>query len=159
MILEKLSVDTLFHGNIDVPGAKSAAELIESMLKSSGGGGLPKKKQYYQLVSKLPPSKEPIIVTLPSKDAESRNTAVEVYFQVGKDNIMDRVIIDMLVHLMNEPLYNQLRTKEQFGYRVHCDSRWSVGVMGIKFIVVTAVKSAVSLFVFCLLGPGLSCNW
>jgi len=141
-ILENVSVEALFHGNVDIPGAKKAAALIENMLKSSGGGVLPKKKHYYQFVSKLPTSKEPVIITVPSKDAESRNTAVEVYFQVGKDNIMDRVIIDMLVHLMNEPLYNQLRTKEQFGYRVHVDSRWSVGVMGFKFSVVTAVKSA-----------------
>ena len=145
-ILDKLSIEALFHGNVDVPGAKAAADLIEGMLKTSEGSSLPKKKQFYQFVAKIKPAKSPIVVTLPSKDAESRNTAVEVYFQVGKDNIVERVIIDLLSHLMNEPLYNQLRTKEQFGYRVHCSPRWSAGVMGIKFSVTTAVKSAVSRF-------------
>jgi nardilysin len=108
------------------------------------GGVLSNKKFYYQFVAKIPLSTEPLLVTVPSKDLESGNTAVEVYFQVGKDNIADRVVIDMLVHLMVEPLYSQLRTKEQYGYRVSCDSRWTVGVMGMKFVVVTAVKSAVS---------------
>ena len=152
-ILEKLSIEALFHGNIDVRGAKAAADLIEGMLKTSGGSSLPKKKQFYQFVTKIKPAKRPIVVTLPSKDAESRNTAVEVYFQVGKDNIVERVIIDLLSHLMNEPLYNQLRTKEQFGYRVHCSPRWSAGVMGVKFSVTTAVKSAVSIFSFLSLFP------
>lgn len=144
IVLENISTEALFHGNVDAMSAKAAADLIEDLVKRSGGGFLPKKKFYYQFVSKLPPSEEPILVTVPSKDIGSGNTAVEVYFQVGKDTIQERVIIDMLVHLMHEPLYNQLRTKEQYGYRVSCDSRWTVGVMGMKFVVVTASKSAVS---------------
>lgn len=143
VVLENVSIQALFHGNVDLSEAKEAADLIESMVKGSKGGILPKKKLYYQYVSKLPEVAEPTVVTAPSRDLESGNTAVEVYFQVGKDNILDRVLIDMLVHLMAEPLYNQLRTKEQFGYRVSCDSRWTVGVMGMKFVVVTATKSAV----------------
>lgn len=115
-------------------------------MAAPGGGVLPKKKFYYQFVAKIPLRTEPLLVTVPSKDLESGNTAVEVYFQVGKDNIMDRVVIDMLIHLMEEPLYSQLRTQEQYGYRVSCDSRWTVGVMGMKFVVVTAVKSAVSVW-------------
>ena len=142
-VLEDLSVQALFHGNVDLKEANCAADMIEAALKASPGGFLPKKKLYYQYVAKLPLSETPLLITAPSKDLESGNTAVEVYFQVGKDNILDRVLIDMLVHLMNEPLYNQLRTKEQFGYRVSCDSRWTVGVMGLKFVVVTATKSAV----------------
>lgn len=144
IVLENLSVQAFFHGNVDVKEANSAADLIESLMKASRGGTLPKKKLYYQYVAKLPLSALPMLVTAPSKDVENGNTAVEVYFQVGKDNILDRVLIDMLIHLMHEPLYNQLRTKEQFGYRVSCDSRWTVGVMGMKFVVVTATKSAVS---------------
>jgi nardilysin len=143
-VLENLSAQALFHGNVDKKEANSAADLIESMMKASPGGVLQKKKYYYQYVAKIPEATTPIVVTAPSRDEENGNTAVEVYFQVGKDNIVDRVLIDMLIHLMAEPLYNQLRTKEQFGYRVSCDSRWTVGVMGMKFVVVTATKSAVS---------------
>lgn len=107
------------------------------MLKSSKGGCLPKNEQFHQVVAKLPLAKNPISVVLPSKDAESRNTAVEVYFQVGMDDIVDRVIIDLLSHLMNEPLYNQLRTKEQVS-----------GKLRQNIFSVTALFHA-SLTVFC----------
>jgi secreted Zn-dependent insulinase-like peptidase len=145
-LLENISCHVLFHGNVDVASADAAADLLEGLMTASGGGVLPKKKFYYQFVAKIPLSTEPLLVTVPPKDLESGNTAVEVYFQVGKDNMMDRVVIDMLIHLMAEPLYSQLRTQEQYGYRVSCDSRWTVGVMGMKFVVVTAVKSAVSVW-------------
>ena len=112
-VLENLSIEAFFHGNIVVAEARAAADMIEKMLKSTKGDSLPKAKQYYQHVAKLPLAKNPYTIALPSKDTESRNTAVEVYFQVGKDSIVERVIIDLLSHLMNEPLYNQLRTKEQ----------------------------------------------
>lgn len=141
-VVQNLSIHALFHGNVDSSEAKAAANLIEGMLKDSVGSVLPKKKFYYQYVSQVPFVQTPILVTLPSKDLESGNTAVEVYFQVGKDNILDRVVMDMLIHLMEEPLYDQLRTKEQFGYRVSCDTRWTSGVMGMKFAVVTSTKSA-----------------
>ena len=151
LVLEDVSLEALYHGNIDLPEAKMVAELIEGMVTSSGCGALPRKKLFYQYVSKLPLSEKPVLVCAPSKDLESGNTAVEIYFQIGKDSLADRVIIDMLIQLMNEPLYTQLRTKESYGYRVSCDSRWSVGVMGIKFIVVTASKSAVRLLCLVLI--------
>ena len=145
-ILDKIRVEALYHGNVDESDAKNAKELIESLMESSGGSGaLPRMKFYSQKVSQLPQASAPIYVTVPSKDLESGNTAVEAYFQVGKDSIVDRVIIDMLVQLMSEPLYTQVRTKDQFGYRVSCDSRWTLGIMGFKFVIVTASKSAVSL--------------
>jgi len=49
----------------------------------------------------------------------------------------------MLVQLMAEPLFDQIRTKDQFGYSVSCDSRWTHGVMGIYFSIATVSKSAV----------------
>lgn len=158
-IMDKLSADVLFHGNVSKAEAEAAAELIESMVKSSGGSGmLPRKDFYIQSVSQVPVSNKPILVTVPSKDLESCNTAVEMYFQVGKDNVVERVIIDMLIQLMQEPLYTQVRTKDQFGYRVSCDSRWTEGIMGFKFVIVTASKSAVSSYIYFFSGLNCVCN-
>ena len=39
----------------------------------------------------------------------------------------------------------QLRTKEQFGYQVSCGARWTAGIIGMSFRVVSAAKSAVRI--------------
>lgn len=155
-ILDKLAVEALYHGNADKSDAEHAKQLILDMLNKSGStNGLARKNYPSQSVLIIPfpkssePSSElpssspsPWNLTVPSKDPDEPNTAVEVYIQVGKDKLEDRVLIDLLVHMMDEPLYDQLRTKEQFGYHVSIASRWTHGVMGICVQVVTATHAA-----------------
>jgi nardilysin len=142
-ILEKVCVEALFHGNVSLEDAERAKKLITESLGNQAGG-LPKKKYPAQLVTKIPLTQDYRVIVLPGKDPKEANTAVEVYVQVGKDNITERVIIDLLTHMMYEPFYDIVRTKSQFGYHVSCDSRWTDGVMGIHFQIVTDTKSAVS---------------
>jgi len=144
-ILDSFAIEALYHGNVDQSDAIEAKDLILKLVDESGvGGGLPKKKFPKEQVIKIPPTKSQAAVTLtvPSLDPTEPNTAVEVYFQMGKDNLEERVLIDLLSHMMYEPVYDQLRTKDQFGYIVSCDSRWTSGIMGIHFRVVTSTKTA-----------------
>jgi nardilysin len=113
------------------------------LLQNEGGGvGLPRKKHPQQFVLQLPQSEFGRTLRCPAKDPTDENTAVEVYFQVGKDNTQDRVMVDLLMEMIYEPLYDQIRTKDQFGYDVSCDSRWTNGVIGMQFQVVTSSKTA-----------------
>lgn len=140
-ILEVLAIEALYHGNVDQSDAVNAKNLILKLVDESGGGVLSKKKYPAEPVIKIPLS-EPRTVILPSKNTTEPNTAVEVYFQIGKDCIEERVVNDLLSHMMEESFYDQLRTKDQFGYEVSCGTRWTNGVMGIQFRVVTSTKSA-----------------
>lgn len=40
-----------------------------------------------------------------------RNSALEAYWQLGKDCVEERVCVQMLEQVMDEPLYDRLRTK------------------------------------------------
>jgi secreted Zn-dependent insulinase-like peptidase len=51
-------------------------------------------------------------------------------------------MIDLLVHMMDEPLYDRLRTQEQLGYHVGIDARWTHGIMGLCVQIVTATHAA-----------------
>jgi len=141
-ILETMSMEAFFHGNLTDSDAHAATKLISGLISESGGGGLPKKKRPKFPVLKVPPSTSHHLITVPSKDLSDPNTGIEVYFQIGPDNLRDRVMTDLLSHILYEPLYDQLRTRDQFGYTVSTDSRWTYGVMGVHFRVVTATKSA-----------------
>lgn len=144
-IWEAYSVEALLHGNADRSDANAAKDLLSGILETTGGAILPRKKYPAQSVLRIPAVDVSIPLLLPSRDPEEPNTACDVYIQVGKDNLRDRVMLDLLMHIINEPLFDQIRTKDQFGYDVYCDVRWSYGIIGCVFHVTTNSKSAVDV--------------
>lgn len=136
-------MEAFYHGNCDINDAKKASEIIlGAMTSNCNHMGIPKKKIPAKLVVKTPLVVGQHSVTVPTLDPQDPNTAVEVYFQMGKDKLMNRVLVDMLVQVLDEPLFCQLRTHEGFGYEVSCSARWTYGIIGMSFKVVTASKSA-----------------
>lgn len=137
-VMSKVSAECLYHGNFDTKDAEDAKTMllhITGALKA-----VPKKNVPKQEVLVTPPISRCIVT--PTIDPQDPNTAIEVYFQCGKDDIIDRVTVDLLVEIMYEPLFDRVRTKEQFGYQVSCGSRWTYGVIGVCFKIVTNCKSA-----------------
>jgi secreted Zn-dependent insulinase-like peptidase len=113
-ILAKLSIESLYHGNFDQADVNAAKNVI--LEATTGMQAMQKKHVPKQEVLIIPRNVSQKLI-VPSIDPKEPNTAVEVYFQCGKDDINDRVVTDLLTQLMYEPLYDQLRTKEQFGYQ------------------------------------------
>lgn len=143
-LLRQVNVEALYYGNVSLSDAKEAEQLIHRSITSPDSTILPKKKVSLQQVIKLPRTHENPIIIAPTKDTNEPNTAVEMYFQFGTDGTRKRVLVDLLEHIIYEPLFDSLRTKEQFGYQVSAEIRWTYGVIGMSFRVVTACKSAVS---------------
>lgn len=145
-LLQRVSVEALYYGNCKKSDAVMASKIIQETIFESGCEALPKQKYPSQLVLKLPFSSAQITyeqaVISPSLDPQEPNTAVEIYFQIGKDNVKDRVLVDLLCEIIHEPFFDRIRTKEQFGYEVFCAPRWTHGVIGISFKIVTASRSA-----------------
>ena len=163
--LQKISVEAYYHGNVCREDADEAAEMISEAL-TIHHRGLPKKKMPSKLIIKAKDMVDHHIITSPTVDPKDPNTSgkvivamdifyaltslanffscftVEVYFQIGKDDLTNRVLTDMLERILDEPFYNELRTKEQFGYAVSCGARWTFGVLGMSFKVTTACKTA-----------------
>ncbi|PQM40259.1 nardilysin-like [Prunus yedoensis var. nudiflora] len=54
-------------------------------------------------------------------------------------------VIDLLIEIIREPLFNQLRTKEQLGYIVECGPRITYRVFGFIFYVQSSEYSPVYL--------------
>ena len=109
-LLGKVSIEALYHGNVDEKDAEAAKTLVSEVVR--GLDKMPHKHHPEERVLMIPHHMKASPVVVPTLDLNEPNTAVEIYFQVGRDNISDRVLIDILVQMMYEPLYNQLRTKE-----------------------------------------------
>ncbi|KAL6431065.1 hypothetical protein ACFW04_007066 [Cataglyphis niger] len=70
-------------------------------------------------------------------DKTDVNSTVANHYQVGIKSIELSVLIELLILIMEEPLFNQLRTKEQLGYDVCCITQNVYGILGYSIIVQT----------------------
>ncbi|XP_012270800.1 nardilysin isoform X2 [Orussus abietinus] len=68
------------------------------------------------------------------------NSIVTNYYQSGPADIRTSIIIDLILMIMEEPLFNQLRTQEQLGYDVSCTLRDTFGILGYSITVCTPVE-------------------
>lgn len=64
-----------------------------------------------------------------------KNSVLKNYYQVGKATIHNECLSELLVSVINEPLFNTLRSHEQLGYGVSCTLRKNCGVLGITITV------------------------
>ena len=111
-MLRQVSIDALLHGNVTLSDAKKAELILQNAITSPTSSDLPRDQYPQETLIQLPLSSgESYIITAPTKDATESNTAVEVYFQISKDDIKKRVLVDLLEHMLYEPLYDQVRPK------------------------------------------------
>ncbi|KAG7303562.1 hypothetical protein JYU34_012091 [Plutella xylostella] len=74
-----------------------------------------------------------------SLNPHSTNSIVTDYYQAGTSNPKDTAILEVLMMLMEEPVFDALRTKEQLGYSVFSMMRYTFGVLGFSVTVNTQV--------------------
>ncbi|XP_033221743.1 nardilysin-like [Belonocnema kinseyi] len=70
-------------------------------------------------------------------NSSDANSVVTNYYQSATSSIKLSVIIELLLMIMEEPLFNQLRTLEQLGYNVFCLMRDTFGILGYSITVCT----------------------
>ncbi|OQR83495.1 nardilysin [Achlya hypogyna] len=88
-----------------------------------------------------------------SDNAAEVNSVVEWYYQFGNHTVATLALADLLEQMMQEPLFDTLRTKQQLGYEVSCTVRVTHGVLGFGLKVVSAstptaaIDTAIAAFV------------
>ena len=111
-MLRQVSIDALLHGNVTLSDATKAELMLQNAITSPASSVLPREQYPQETLIQIPlSSDDSYIITAPTKDATESNTAVEVYFQISKDDVKKRVLVDLLEHMLYEPLYDQVRPK------------------------------------------------
>jgi len=72
-----------------------------------------------------------------SLDTQDANTLVTNYYQAGPGNLRDHAVLETIVMMMEEPVFDTLRTQEQLGYHVTITLRNTHGVLGMSVTVNT----------------------
>eukprot|EP00302_Diacronema_sp_CCMP2436_P019842 CAMPEP_0179961796 /NCGR_PEP_ID=MMETSP0983-20121128/29882_1 /TAXON_ID=483367 /ORGANISM="non described non described, Strain CCMP 2436" /LENGTH=459 /DNA_ID=CAMNT_0021874271 /DNA_START=565 /DNA_END=1945 /DNA_ORIENTATION=- len=90
----------------------------------------------------LPAGPSHFVMQLAGKNPGDANSAIELYWQIGAWSAKVAASVSLLEHLMYEPLFDQLRTKQQLGYTVGCSTRSTHGQLGFVIRIVSATHSA-----------------
>lgn len=131
-LLERFFVEALVHGNATVEDAtnfhQTVAKGIPSPTKPFDNDDVP-----YPRVVALEKRKE-YIYRFAEYNKENTNSCVENLFQIGSVDFKTNAVLSFLMHIIQEPAFNELRTNEQLGYIVHS----SIKTMGsnIKYIII-----------------------
>ena len=151
-------VHGLVHGN---QTEKEAQELAFSFLYKSGlvekdiNNGTEATNCSYLSphVSRIVclPSDISINIRMPTENSKEKNSVIEVYFQGSGNNVAhcpwnkELAIARVLNSLLDEPCFDTLRTKEQLGYTVECSYKFTAGVVGFFFSIISSTHTTVYL--------------
>ncbi|KAF9670932.1 hypothetical protein SADUNF_Sadunf13G0120600 [Salix dunnii] len=141
----QLYIEALCHGNLLEEEAINLSNIIRNNLSIQP---LPVNMRHEEHVICLPSSAN-LVRDVNVKNKSETNSVVELYFQiepeVGLDSIKLKALADLFDEIVEEPLFNQLRTKEQLGYVVQCSPRLTYRINGFCFIVQSSKYNPVYL--------------
>jgi len=128
----QLYVESLFQGNITKEEAKSYQEYLYSALSF--------KPLLQQDQPKLNTLKLPVgrtVVRHNGFNTNDPNTSIQNYYQIGEITLEKMVMADIIDHIMDEPIFDILRTQWQLGYTVYSEVHDTKGVIGFSVTILT----------------------
>ncbi|CAH2093913.1 unnamed protein product [Euphydryas editha] len=133
-LLDKLYVQVLIQGNM---AWDEAIKISENVLDTIKWEPLAENEFPEIKVHQLPLGERTARVA--SLNCASTNSIVTNYYQGGAASPLDTATLEVVMMLMEEPVFDVLRTKEQLGYSVFSMMRYTFGVLGFSVTVNTQV--------------------
>ncbi|XP_077297857.1 insulin-degrading enzyme-like isoform X2 [Arctopsyche grandis] len=130
-LLAKVHVECFVHGNASKKKAMELASIVDQKLPKNI---IPLLPQQLILTREIQLEKGSHY-RLEIDHTVHRCSCALLYFQCGLQSTISNILIEMLLHILSEPCFNILRTKEQLGYIVFSGIRRSNGVQGIRLLV------------------------
>ena len=145
-ILSRSCGQALVMGNIDETGANEFVNLVEAAFSFKP---LPKFER-----SRRRPVELPITnninnygnrISRLEPNTNDENSAAAFYFQLPSRKIEDYLLMEILADAIEQPFYNDLRTKQQLGYIVYSGVRAREGIYSLAFIAQSSLIDGAEL--------------
>ncbi|CAN1266237.1 At1g06900 [Linum perenne] len=134
----QLYIEGLCHGNLLEEEALGIANIFKSNFPVQP---LPVNMRHKEYIICLPAGAN-LVRDVNVKNKSETNSVVELYFQIepeeGSEAFKLKALIDLFDEIVQEPFFNQLRTKEQLGYVVQCSPRVTYRINGFCYVVQSA---------------------
>ncbi|XP_023307917.2 nardilysin-like [Lucilia cuprina] len=127
---QEMYVQALIQGNLE---QKSALKIMDTVMEQLNCGEIKERSLMDDRGIEIPLGSHKILCrNLNPKDC---NTIVANYYQIGPRSLRNECILDLLMMILEAPLYNVLRTQQQLGYSVSCFTHIHHGIMGFYIYV------------------------
>ena len=132
-VWEQAHVETLMIGNLSDDEARSVGESVRSCLPGIAieEGAWPETR-----IASVPMGAH--LFSVKAINDDETNNVVCYYFQLGESTWRGRAFIILMQSLMQEKLFDQLRTKETLGYSVSCSFDSTHEILGYRVAVESA---------------------
>ncbi|XP_031249701.1 nardilysin-like [Pistacia vera] len=134
-LLSQLFIEGICHGNLLEDEAIHISNIFKSNFLVKP---IPVEMRHQEHVICLP-SGANLVRDVSVKNKCETNSVVELYFQIEQENGIESIklkaLVDLFDEIVEEPCFNQLRTKEQLGYVVESSPRITYRVFGFCFCV------------------------
>lgn len=131
MYKEDLFVQVLVQGNVTEDEARDIyGEISGCFIKPGGQCDL---KVPETRCNQVPEGEK--VIRVEGFNKQDANTLVTNYYQMGPSSLRDHVYLEVGSMLMEEPVFDILRTKEQLGYSVFSMLRNTYGITGLSVTV------------------------
>ncbi|CRK86954.1 CLUMA_CG000770, isoform A [Clunio marinus] len=122
--LKQLNIQILVQGNVTKAKAMSIVEMVKKNLPCEDVSEKIESRTY-----KIPSGNNTLCVK--SMLPNDKNSTITKYIQLGESTIRLQCLIEFVEKIMEEPLFDILRTQEQLGYSVSCSHRCNHGILGL----------------------------
>lgn len=128
--LKQLKIQILVQGNINEATAVQVANCVMTNLNCSA---IDKGAKIESRAYKIPQGSN--VLCVKSMLPNDKNSTTTNYIQIGTSTVRLQCLIEFIEKIMEEPLFDILRTQEQFGYSVSCSHRFNYGILGLSVTV------------------------
>lgn len=144
-LLSQLYIEGLCHGNLLEEEVIKISNILQSNFPVQPIPAEMRHKEYIMCLD----SGADLVRDLRVKNKLETNSVIEVYFQIEPEVLPEatklKALADLFDEIVDEPLFNQLRTKEQLGYVVDCGPRVTYRILGFCFRVQSSEYNPVYL--------------
>ncbi|ETO62175.1 hypothetical protein F444_19897, partial [Phytophthora nicotianae P1976] len=140
-LFRQVFCDILLYGNLNLSEAMDLAGVIVDQVRAPRALSMPSSKKYWIGRQVKLSSGVHTIYKRVHPNPDNANCAVNCIYQIGVENCMDRAKLALFSQIVDEPLFDQLRTKEQLGYTVYSTPCRGNGVQSFKIVVQSNVAS------------------
>ncbi|XP_050307401.1 nardilysin [Anthonomus grandis grandis] len=139
---KSLYVKALVQGNVD---ETTAIKTVKDFVKTLNFSKLSQEERPQYQVVRLDKGEK--CCRMKGFSENDTNSIITNYYQSDHYNIENSVILDLILMVIEEPLFDILRTKEQLGYHVFCSVRDTFGVLGYTITVNAQATKVTTQFV------------
>ncbi|XP_016985486.1 nardilysin [Drosophila rhopaloa] len=127
---KELYIQALIQGNYT---EESAHNVLNSVLSRLNCQAIKEQRYVQDRTIQLPLGTN--VIRCYALNEQDTNTVITNFYQIGPNSVRVESILDLMMMFVDEPLFDQLRTKEQLGYHVGATVRINYGIAGYTIMV------------------------